>query len=386
LNAFDVILGLTGDVLGLPGLNSFTLSDVDTSTWSVFADFTYDLTETVSVAVGGRYTSDERASRVLRQTMIGGTSEHFGGTAVPIATTSDFDGSKEFTEFTPKVSLSWRPIEEQHLYVSYSEGFKGGSFDPRGLTTAAPDLDGDGDIDQADIFEFMLFRPETVASWEVGVKSSWLDSRVTSSLAVFRADYEDVQIPGSVGFDSDNDGVVDSFAGITSNAADADITGVEFEGVAQLAEPLNFAWSVGYIDAGFNEFIDAFGVDVADQRVFQNTPEWTGNGTLTWETPLSLFDRSGMFGVIASLSYRSAASQFEAPNPFLDQGSFNLWDLSLVWQDDDGHWRAGIHGKNLADEEYKVAGYFFPTLGLESSITAFYGNPRTVTATVEYRV
>jgi iron complex outermembrane receptor protein len=385
LNAFDVILGLTGDVLGLPGLNAFTLSDVDTSTWSVFADFTYDLTETVSVSVGGRYTADERASRVLRQTMIGGTSERFGGTAVPIATTSDFDGSKEFTEFTPKVSLSWRPIEEQHLYISYSEGFKGGSFDPRGLTTAAPDLDGDGDIDQADIFEFMLFHPETVASWEVGLKSSWLDGRVTSSLAVFRADYEDVQIPGSVGFDSDNDGVVDSFAGITSNAADADITGIEFEGVAQLAEPLNFAWSVGYIDAEFNEFIDAFGVDVADQRVFQNTPEWTGNGTLTWETPLSLFDRSGMFGVIASLSYRSAASQFEAPNPFLDQGSFNLWDLSLVWQDDDGHWRAGIHGKNLADEEYKVAGYFFPTLGLESSITAFYGNPRTVTATVEYR-
>lgn len=85
----------------------------------------------------------------------------------------------------------------------------------------------------------LLFHPETVSSWEVGLKSSWLDSRITSSLAVFRADYEDVEIPGSVGFDSDNDGVVDSFAGITSNAADADITGVEFEGVAQLAEPLN---------------------------------------------------------------------------------------------------------------------------------------------------
>ncbi|MGH8194554.1 MAG: TonB-dependent receptor [Woeseiaceae bacterium] len=385
LNAFDVILGLTGDVLGLPGLNAFTLSDVDTSTWSLFADFTYDLTDTVSVSLGGRYTSDERNSTVLRQTMIGGTSERFGGTAVPIGTTSDFNGSEEFTEFTPKVSLSWRPIEEQHVYVSYSEGFKGGSFDPRGLTTAAPDLDGDGDIDQADIFEFMIFHPETVSSWELGLKSSWLDDRVTTSLAVFRADYEDVQVPGSVGFDSDGDGVIDSFAGITSNAADADINGVELEGAAQLTEPLSFAWSVGYIDAGFNEFIDAFGVDVADQRVFQNTPEWTANGTMTWAADLSLFDRSGIFSVIGSVSYRSEASQFEAPNPFLDQESFNLWDLSIVWEDDGGHWRGGIHGKNLADEEYKVAGYFFPTLGLESSITAFYGNPRTVTATVEYR-
>jgi len=62
-------------------------------------------------------------------------------------------------------------------------------------------------------------------------------------------------------------------------------------------------------------------------------------------------------------------------------------DLSLVWEDDDGHWRAGLHGKNLADEEYKVAGYYFPapTLGLEGSVTAFYGNPRTITGTVEYR-
>lgn len=385
LNAFDVILGLTGDVLGLPGLNAFTLSDVDTSTWSIFGDFTYDLTDTVSVSLGGRYTADERSSTVLRQTMIGGTSTWFGGTAVPIATTSDFNGSEEFTEFTPKVSLSWRPVEEQHVYVTYSEGFKGGSFDPRGLTTAAPDLDGDGDIDDADIFEFMIFHPETVSTWEIGLKSSWLDNRVTSSIAVFHSDYEDVQIPGSVGFDSDGDGVVDSFAGITSNAADADINGIELEGAAQLAEPLSFAWTIGYIDAEFNEFIDAFGVDVADQRVFQNTPEWTGSGAMTWAKDLTFFDRSGVLSVIGAVSYRSEASQFEAPNPFLDQESFSLWDLSVVWEDDDGHWRGGIHGKNLTDEEYKVAGYFFPTLGLESTITAFYGNPRTVTATVEYR-
>ncbi|HZD51906.1 MAG TPA: TonB-dependent receptor, partial [Woeseiaceae bacterium] len=301
-DAFDVILGVTGDVLGLPGLNAFTLGDVDTSTWSAFADFTYDLTDTVSLSLGGRYTSDERSSRVLRQTMIGGTSSRFGGSAVPIATTSDFEGSKKFTDFTPKVSLGWRPVEDQHLYVTYSEGFKGGSFDPRGLTTAAPDLDGDGDIDDADIFEFMIFHPETVKSWEVGLKSSWLDDRVTSSIAAFRGDYEDVQIPGSVGFDSDGDGVVDSFVGITSNAADADINGVELEGAAQLAEPLSFSWSIGYIDAEFNEFIDALGADVADERVFQNTPEWTAHGTMTWAKSLSLFDRSGVVSVIGSFS------------------------------------------------------------------------------------
>jgi len=45
----------------------------------------------------------------------------------------------------------------------------------------------------------------------------------------------------------------------------------------------------------------------------------------------------------------------------------------------------GVHGKNLTDKEYKVAGYFFPVLGLEGVVSAFYGDPRTVSASFEYR-
>ena len=40
-----------------------------------------------------------------------------------------------------------------------------------------------------------------------------------------------------------------------------------------------------------------------------------------------------------------------------------------------------LHGRNLTDEEYKVASYDFPTLGLEGVQSAFYGNPLTVTLT-----
>jgi iron complex outermembrane receptor protein len=56
-----------------------------------------------------------------------------------------------------------------------------------------------------------------------------------------------------------------------------------------------------------------------------------------------------------------------------------------VWTRADGKVRAGIHGKNLGDTRYKTAGYLFPTLGKEGTLTAFYGAPRTVQATVEYR-
>jgi iron complex outermembrane receptor protein len=389
---FDVILGQTGAVIGLPGLNAFTGGDVNTKTWSLFADFTYELTDQWGLSLGGRYTSDKRTSNVLRQTKIGGTSPVFGGSAIPIATTSDFHGSETFTKFTPRVSVDWTPNDDQLLYASYSEGFKGGSFDPRGQSSLAPDLDGDGVVSDEEIFEFMKFDPETVKTFEFGWKTTALQGRMTSKLAVFFSKYTDVQVPGSIGYDTNGDGINDSFVGITSNAGKADINGVEWEGQAILANDfghdsgneLRFGWAVGYVDADYKEFIDAFGNDVADERVFQNTPKWTATGTLTYSTPTNLFGVPGTFSAITSVSYRGDTSQFEVPNPYLDQDSYTLWDLSFVWAEDEGHWSAGIHGKNLTDKNYKVAGYFFPNLGRENNITAFYGNPLQVWATVQY--
>jgi iron complex outermembrane receptor protein len=383
-NDFDVVLGPTGDVIGLPGLNANTLGDVDTRTWSLFADFSYDLSDYWSVSLGGRYTSDERSSIVLRRTYVGGFSPTFGGSGVVLATTSDFNGSDEWTEFTPRASVTWTPSDEHSVYFSYSEGFKGGGFDPRGQTSAAPDLDGDGTVSEAEIFEFMQFLPETVTSYELGWRTNSLDGRLMSSVAIFFADYKDVQIPGSIGTDTNGDGINDTFTGVTTNAGAAEIPGVEFEGNFRATDNWSFRWALGWLDAEYTEFIDASGQDVSDQTVFQNTPEWTASAGLTYERPLSLFGNGGQFYFIPSLAYRDKASQFEFPNELLDQDAFTLFDLSIVWEDDDGHWRVGLHGKNLGDEEYKVAGYNFPALGLEGNVTAFYGPPQTVTATVEY--
>ena len=384
-NTFDVILGQLGDLLGVPGFNANTYGDVDTKSWAAYADFSFDVSDAVSLSVGGRYTVDERTSRVLRTDYAGGASPALGGTGVPFRVTSDFLGSREFKEFTPRVSVNWKPNDDQNLYLTYSEGFKGGSFDPRGQTSLAPDADGDGTVSDEEIFDFMAFDPEFVDTYEIGLKSSWLDGRLNTSVAVFFADYTDVQIPGSYGFDSTGDGINDTFVGVTSNAGDADMTGIEFEGTALLSDMFTLGWAIGYLDAEFNEFIDALGVNVANERVFQNTPELTASATLTYQNAMDLFGKSGTFFAIGSGSHRDDASQFEFPTADLDQPAFTLWDLSLVWEDDDGQWRVGLHGKNLGDEEYKVAGYYFPALGLEGSVTAFYGNPRTITGTVEYR-
>ena len=389
--AFDVALFTT-----LNGLTAQTLGDVDTETWSVFGDFTYDLTDTLSVSVGGRYTNDKRTSLVLRRTFLGGFSDLFGGTGAVIATTSNFTGSATFEDFNPRGSISWQPTPDHNLYFTYSQGFKGGGFDPRGQTSACRNPTG-GACNADEVFDFLAFDPETVDSYELGWKASLLDNRLNISIAGFLGQYKDVQIPGSVGFDANGDGVNESFIGITSNAADADVNGIEFEGNALVGK--DFAgegsrftvnWSLGIIDAKFNTFIDAFGNDVADQRVFQNTPDVTAHMGFDLGLPLA----GGIVDFIGQAALRSDASQFEVPNPFLDQDGFVLVDASIVYTSDDGRYSLGVHGKNLFDKEYIVAGYnfvaggvggapFIPTLGREGTLTGFFGDPRRVYVTAQ---
>ena len=135
-------------------------------------------------------------------------------------------------------------------------------------------------------------------------------------------------------------------------------------------------------------------VDVSDQRVIQNTPEFSGAITTNYTMPMSLGSQDGDLSFITQTSYKSRTSIFETPNPFLDQGGYALLDASLVWNSEDGRLQVGVHGKNLLDREYRVAGYNFvavdpssgaitPTLGAEGTLTAFFGPPRTVTGTIQ---
>ena len=211
---FDVRLFTT-----FAGFTAFTNSDVDTKTWAIFGDFSYDVTDQFSLSLGGRYTNDKRHATVLRQSYVGGGSTEFGGLGIQFgAATSNFEGKRTDTAFTPRASVSFKPNDNHHIYASYSKGFKGGGFDPRGQSTQAPDADGDGDRDAADIYEYMAFDPEKVTSYELGWKGSFLDKRVFASVALFNSDYKDMQIPASVGCVIRG---APNFCGLTSNAGKA---------------------------------------------------------------------------------------------------------------------------------------------------------------------
>ena len=416
-NAFanaDIILDLSGSLTPppfgpLPGLNANLYGDVDTKSWSVFADISFDLENLlgltgVELSVGGRYTNDKRTSHVLRRTFLGNTPP-FGDDGILLATTSDFTGEATFTDFSPKVSLAWSPNEQHNFYASYSQGFKGGSFDPRGQSTSVTaDFDGDGDVDADDVYEFFLFDPEEVDSYEAGWKASLAGGRLRSNLAVFYADYTNVQIPGSLG-GIDPVTNAPTFFGVTTNAGAAEFIGIEWEGSALVSEgalttgdSFAFSWGLGWIDAKYTEFVTGSPpADVSDERVVQNTPEFSGAITTNYSHPMGLAGRDGDIALITQFSYKSRTHIFEVPNPLLDQGGYGLVDASLVWTTDDGKLQIGVHGKNLLDRQYRVAGYNFlaqnadgsiiapltPLLGLEGTETAFYGPPRTVTGTVE---
>jgi len=419
---FDVRLFTTFN-----GFTAFTDADVHTKTWAIFGDFTYDITDQFSVSAGARYTSDRRHTTVFRQSYLGGGSTIFGGLGIPFgAATSNFEGKRKDTAFTPRVSVSYKPNDDHQIYLSWSKGFKGGGFDPRGQSTQAPDLNGDHIVDADEIYDYMAFEPEKVTSYELGWKGNMFDNRVFAAVAVFHANYKDMQIPASVpclvsGFAS--------FCGLTSNAGKARIQGVEFEGNARLfgnpgGPRLNFAWSLGYLNADFKEFLTLLNVDedlnpfpggeireidVADFRKIQNTPEWTASGSLSYTTPLA----EGRLDINSTLSYRSKSQQFEIASPGLDQKGFALLDASIVYELPGGHWTVGLHGKNLFNKKYIGAGYNFlnvnpytgayinngatagaafgvpgleSALGREGVLTAYYGNPRQIMFTAGYKL
>jgi Outer membrane receptor proteins, mostly Fe transport len=403
---FDVRLFTT-----LNGFTAFTEANVDTETLAVFGDFTFDFTEQFSLAVGGRYTWDQRKADIVRQNYLGGGSPVFGGLGVPFgAPSTNFSGKATFKKFTPRVSLSFKPTPDHNLYASFSQGFKGGGFDPRGVGVNAPTSNPSGVPSEAEVSDYLSFRPETVDSYEIGYKGNLFGGALYVAAAAFHMDYTDVQIPGSAGCTV---GGVATFCGIITNAGKARIDGFELEANARLGrdlatsgDRLNLSGSLGYINADYKEYIanivtnPALGAqptDVSDFRKVQNTPKWTGSATLGYNTPAG----DGDVSFSTTVSYRSKTYQFEVPNPYLDQSGYALVDASLVYTAPEGRWSLGVHGKNLFDKQYKTSGYTFlaadaqtgqlvtpltPSLGREGTLTAYYGNPRQVfvTASLEF--
>lgn len=389
-DAFDVVIGSIGDGVGI---TSFTLGDIDTETWALFFDGSYALTDAVDLSVGARYSSDRRSARIVKEVYSGLVSPYFDGLASDFSSApTNFKGSRKDTALTPRVSVSWHPDDELLMYASYSQGFKGGGFDPRAPYSSTEERKG--------------FSPEYLDSYEIGIKSSYFGGGILSNLALFYSDYSDVQIPGSFFSDEDGDGVKEMPVYTTTNGGEVSIVGLEYELSARITDSLNFMLAIGLIDAEYRKFmvvsavleeeaatVDSDGsaviveretgefefVDVSDYRDITNTPDTTVSFSLEYNASLW----GGRVSLIGSANYTSEESLDHLPVEFLIQPGYTIFDSSAVWRSGNKRWQLGFHAKNISNKKYIVAGYNFPLLG-EGSQSAFYGNPRTLTATVKY--
>jgi iron complex outermembrane receptor protein len=388
--ALNVRETLGGRVPPFRNTNSFT--DVAIESWALFGDLSHDFNERWSVSLGARYTEDRRHSVVIREQLVGGFTGFFGGSATLLSRPGDFEGTARFDDLSTRLTLQFHPADGQMLYATAAEGFKGGGFDPRGLSSDAPDFNGDNLVSQDEVEAFMQFEPEKVRSYELGWKGELFKGRLNSRLALFHADYTDIQISGTKLMDRDGDGIYESFSGtIASNDADAIIRGLEWEGQALAATDLwtngsrlELNGALGYIDAEFEKYIDPEAQDIADSTTFGNAPSWTLALSARFQFPLSLLGHPGTLATLVSWSWRDEFAQGHSANPNFSQGAYALWDAGINWMSADGRWRAGLMGRNLGEARYIVSG-----LGLGGGNflyrTVFYGNPRQYWLDLQYR-
>ncbi|MFD1217018.1 TonB-dependent receptor [Microbulbifer celer] len=367
--AFDAVLGYVNlnDPEAEPtlpvGLTQQVAGSVDTTSLSAYAHYNWRFAEDWNLSLGGRYTKDEKDAEVFKANFAGLYSPTFAGkynpgqpAAIFLGALTDYENSDSWGQFTPHVGLDYQIDDDTMVYATYSAGFKSGGFDMRGDASVLPStVDG--------------FDPETVDTYELGVKSDLFSNRLRLNAAAFRADYNDMQVtvqqftPGG------------GFSSAVLNAGEARIQGLELEATLAMTDNLLANLTLGLADTEFLEFISG-GVDVSDERDMQNTPDTTAMFQLNYSM---VMDNGAELVFLPTVSYRADTQIFETPS-ILDQEAYTLVDMTATYYSPSGDWNMSLVGKNLADKEYRIAGYGFGG----AFDTGFYGAPRTIALTGSY--
>ena len=263
-NGLDGIFAPIACDLGLPNgvapgadVTQILYETQETSSVALFTQLEYDVTDRLAILAGIRWTQEEKdfvagqsyLSNVERQ-----WDRNFPGYA---------DLENKWTEVSPKFGASYRITDDAMVYASYSEGFHSGGF--FGVNQNIRDFERD------------QYDPEYAESWEVGLKSQWLDNRLRINVTAFQNDFTDKQ-ESFVKLDNDTKTVATVF----ENAASVTYKGVEAEVMFAATENLRLFVNYGYLDAKYDEFdLDITPTDDVDNVVDatfltpRNAPDFT---------------------------------------------------------------------------------------------------------------
>jgi iron complex outermembrane receptor protein len=298
-----------------------------------------------------------------------------------------------------EISLAWDFKEDSSLYAKYSRGWKGGHFNG-GATSVFDVITG---VD-----------PETVNSYEGGLRSFWFDQRLMLNATGFYYDYQDMQV-----FIIDQTALGYPIPKLV-NAADSVVYGIELD---MQAEPLpflnisyNFAWvkseyldfSVTYVDRQKKPkecrtcpppdppFIDIFRSYDYTGNPLIASPRYAMTGSVEYELPLPgrLFGRSlGTLTPRFSFSWKDQiffdtcsgrGTKCNFTDGFFGQEPYWLFNTTLTWRSADERFELMGWVHNFTNQYYKTQNFDLSE-GIGVILDA-YAEPRTfgITATISF--
>jgi iron complex outermembrane receptor protein len=348
-----------------------TSGEVGTKSYAIYADANVKLADKLTLNLGIRPTRETKHGQAFNVLNTDATYDDI------LLVLADFDDKVTFTSWAPKIGLEYQFNPDVMGYIKVNRGFKSGGYNVRAQSEFFPD-------------SALPFDDEVMTVAELGAKTVLANRSLVLNAAVFYGDYTDIQVSTFTSYDSDGDGEDDAFFGNFLNAGDATVKGVEVEYNWSSRSFFGLQGFIAYLDAKPDTFLDENEDGFVDTQVITNAPEWTGTIRANFDWPLA----GGLLTASVGYAYRDDSMLTneggadprdptgETPLEPLIQESYGLLDAWVAWLSPNAHWRLGISGKNLTDEDYLLTGYNLPVFGV---VTGSYGAPRTIVGTVEYR-
>ncbi len=325
-----------------------------TKSSAVYGQATYSLTDDLDLTVGLRYTEDKRDGFLF--------NESLGHASIANRLTN----RGKWDDLSYLLTLNYSVNPDMNVYFTHSTGYNGGGFNSRASSVTAWETPYD---------------EEQLDSFELGLKSDWLDRRLRVNAALFYNDYQDMQIAV---FEAGSGGASSRI----TNAGESTYQGLELEVVALLSQNITLDLTYGYLDAEFDEYNALNPVtnrieNIASVTTVTRAPENTSSLGLQYSLPNT---GVGAFSARVDVSYTDSMVFHPFQNQFDASDSRTITNARLTLDElsvgTDGELRLSAWVKNLTDEEYREWGIDFGALGFAGNT---WNQPRTFGLDVVYR-
>lgn len=237
----DLGQGVSRALYNAPGSSnptSLLLADAfTTNVYAAFGSFDYAVSDSIDVGVALRYDIEDRSSRSRVPTA---TDPFTGGPINPGQAFGPLSPqSATYRQLQPKIELSWEPAPNTNIYANWGIGFKSGGFNNQG---SAAIIAANNAFVGSTVLITDQYDKEVSSAFEIGVKGSLFDNRVTFDLAAYHTDIDDMQFfeffVGSFGL-----------LRVVSNIDEVRVQGVELNTSVRIVEGWRLFGSVNVTDS-----------------------------------------------------------------------------------------------------------------------------------------